>query len=160
MKLFLDDSRPAPAGWLRVYTPKEAIDLLKTGKVTHLSLDHDLGDDAGTGTGYDVLTWLEEEVFHGRIQPPGQMYVHSDNASARQKMKQAISSILRMKRQTSPCAGAAPRTLRKVLRKAFSMFGISTRSIFQKSTKWLRRRSGKYQLRWDKAKAEFARKRS
>ena len=34
-----------PDGWHRVYWPDEAIELLKTGKVTEISLDHDLGDD-------------------------------------------------------------------------------------------------------------------
>ena len=33
--------------------PDEAIELLKTGKVSELSLDHDLGDDI-RGTRYDV----------------------------------------------------------------------------------------------------------
>jgi hypothetical protein len=45
MKVFLDDLRTAPRGWVLVSWPDEAIQLLKTGSVTHLSLDHDLGDD-------------------------------------------------------------------------------------------------------------------
>ena len=54
MKVYLDDERAAPAGWVDVRWPEEVIELLKTGNVTELSLDHDLGDD-GHGTGYDVL---------------------------------------------------------------------------------------------------------
>lgn len=50
MKVFLDDERRTPEGWVRVYWPDEAIALLQTGQVTEISLDHDLGDDArGTG---------------------------------------------------------------------------------------------------------------
>ena len=51
MKVWLDDERGAPEGWMRVRWPDEAIALLKTGQVTHLSLDHDLGDDV-RGTVY------------------------------------------------------------------------------------------------------------
>jgi hypothetical protein len=45
MKLYLDDERPTPAGWIGVKWPDEAIAYLETGSVTDLSLDHDLGDD-------------------------------------------------------------------------------------------------------------------
>jgi len=45
MKIYLDDIRKAPLGWVHVYWPDEAIALLKTGDVTEISLDHDLGDD-------------------------------------------------------------------------------------------------------------------
>src|SRR5450631_1609881 len=50
LKVFLDDERVTPPGWARMYWPDEAIQLLETGHVTEISLDHDLGDDArGTG---------------------------------------------------------------------------------------------------------------
>lgn len=45
MKIYLDDERQTPDGWIRTYTPEETIELLKKGGVTHLSLDHDLGFD-------------------------------------------------------------------------------------------------------------------
>ena len=45
MKVFLDDERIPPGDWVLVRWPEEAIDLLKTGKVSEISLDHDLGDD-------------------------------------------------------------------------------------------------------------------
>ena len=53
LKVYLDDERIAPEGWVQVRWPDEAIKLLQTGSVSHLSLDHDLGDDQ-RGTGYDV----------------------------------------------------------------------------------------------------------
>jgi len=56
MKVYLDDERETPDGWIRVYWPVEAIKLLKEDDVTEISLDHDLGDDE-RGTGYDVLLW-------------------------------------------------------------------------------------------------------
>src|SRR5438874_440751 len=62
MKVFLDDIRPAPIGWNLVRGIKKAIDLLKTGEVTEISLDHDLGVEIEVGTGYDVLLWIEDQV--------------------------------------------------------------------------------------------------
>jgi hypothetical protein len=94
MKVFLDDVREAPDGWTRTYTPAETIKLLKTNKVTELSLDHDLGDDEGIGTGYDVLLWIEEQVATSFFQPP-KIKVHSSNPSAVEKMENAILSIAR-----------------------------------------------------------------
>ncbi|WP_321962127.1 cyclic-phosphate processing receiver domain-containing protein [Paraburkholderia sp. J7] len=100
MKVFLDDERSTPEGWVRVLWPDEAIALLRTGEVTELSLDHDLGDDA-RGTGYTVLLWLEEQVaVYG--MPPPVIHVHSANPSARLKMEAAIASIGRHADQRRP----------------------------------------------------------
>ena len=97
MKLFLDDERDAPEGWVRVRWPGEVIELLKTGKVTDLSLDHDLGDD-GRGTGYDVVLWIEEAVATGGFVPP-KVDVHSANPSARAKMEAGLER--KKKRRTA-----------------------------------------------------------
>jgi len=94
VKVYLDDERVPPEGWVLVRWPDEVIDLLKTGEVTHLSLDHDLGDD-GRGTGYDVLLWLEEQVFNNKFFKVPEMKVHSANSGARPKMESAIRSIQR-----------------------------------------------------------------
>ena len=94
MKLYLDDERSVPDGWILVRWPDEAIALLKTGQVTDISLDHDLGDD-DQGTGYDVILWIEEAVATRQFTPPT-ITVHSANASARQKMELGIASIKRL----------------------------------------------------------------
>ena len=94
MKVFLDDERPTPDGWQSVRWPEEAISLLETGAVTHVSLDHDLGDDEH-GTGYDVIVWIEEAVATRGFRPP-EITVHSANTSARQKMELGIRSIRRL----------------------------------------------------------------
>lgn len=95
MKVFLDDLRPAPEGWIRAYWPDEAIALLETGSVEELSLDHDLGDDE-RGTGYDVLVWIEEAVALRGFKPPN-MRVHSANPAAAVRMQKGIAAILRLK---------------------------------------------------------------
>ena len=98
MKVWLDDERAAPAGWVHVRTPEEAIELLRGGEVEELSLDHDLvlGAGARERTGYDVLLWLEREVAAGRSRPPTVLRVHSGNFGAIKRMEQAIDSIRRL----------------------------------------------------------------
>ena len=91
MRVYLDDTRDPPDGWVLVRWPDQAIEFLNTGKVTEISLDHDLGDDA-RGTGYDVILWIEEAVYTANFVPPV-IIVHSANSSARQKMLAGISSI-------------------------------------------------------------------
>jgi hypothetical protein len=107
MKLYLDDERPTPEGWVRAFTAPEAIELLKTGEVTELSLDHDLGPEEA-GTGYDVCLWVEEQVFSqeysqeyyyydgplGWFVPPV-MRVHSANPVGKKRMESSIQSINR-----------------------------------------------------------------
>lgn len=93
MKIYLDDERPTPKGWSRCYWPDEVIVLLQTESVEIISLDHDLGDD-NRGTGYDVILWIEKQVFNNNYQPPI-IQVHSANSSARQKMMNGINSIQR-----------------------------------------------------------------
>lgn len=103
MKVFLDDVREAPLGWLRVYWPDEATTLLAQGGVTDLSLDHDLGDDA-RGTGYDVLVWIEEAVAMRSFVPPS-ILIHSANPVGRDRMLRCLVAIERAR--GGPRAGAA-----------------------------------------------------
>jgi len=98
MKVYLDDERVAPDGWVQVRWKDKAIELLQTGAVTHLSLDHDLGDDQ-RGTGYDVLLWLEEAVVLNGFKPPQIIEVHSANPAGKKRMLATIVSISNMTRQ-------------------------------------------------------------
>ena len=98
MKVYLDDERETPFGWQRVYWPEEAIELLRTGEVEEISLDHDLGDDKH-GTGYDVVLWIEEAVYTAGFNAPT-IKVHSANPSARRKMELGIMSITIQSTQT------------------------------------------------------------
>lgn len=91
LKVYLDDERVTPEGWVRVYWPSEAIELLESGVVEIISLDHDLGDD-DRGTGYDVVLWIEEAVALRGFKPPI-ISVHSANSSAAMKMRAGIESI-------------------------------------------------------------------
>lgn len=94
MKVYLDDERTCPEGWQLARWPEDVIEFLTNSNVTHISLDHDLGDD-DHGTGYDVLLWIEEQVVTHGFAPP-HMQVHSANSSARVKMEAAIKQILKL----------------------------------------------------------------
>ena len=69
----------------------EAIKLLELGWVTHLSLEHDLGDDP-RGTGYDVLLWLEQDVVLHQYAV-SEIIIHTANPAARQRMLGAVEAI-------------------------------------------------------------------
>ena len=94
IKVYLDDIRPAPEGWVKVLWPDHVIALLKTGNVDEISLDHDLGNDL-FGTGYDVLLWIENEVVTNNFQPPI-IRVHSANGPAYDKMTMAVLNIRKL----------------------------------------------------------------
>ena len=99
MKVFLDDERPTPDGWERVYWPDEAIRLLTSVAVEEISLDHDLGDDT-RGTGYDVILWIEEAVALRGFWPP-KITVHSANSSAASKMRAGVLAIERLAKRNN-----------------------------------------------------------
>ena len=103
MKVYLDDERIAPEGWIQTRWSDETIELLKSGNVAMLSLDHDLGDDS-RGTGYDVLVWIEEQVVLNGFVPPITT-IHSANPSARIKMSLALDTIQRHRRRIAGLGG-------------------------------------------------------
>jgi hypothetical protein len=78
------------------------IALLEQGGVTHVSLDHDLGDDQ-RGTGYDVILWIEEAVALKGFTPPA-LFVHSANSSAREKcwLESALSRPWQNEKKIEP----------------------------------------------------------
>lgn len=88
MKLYLDDLRePKTTGWLIARDVETALELFKTGLVTEMSLDHDLGDNVPTG--YDFLNKVEELVLTKGYNFP-KCNVHSANPVGVAKMQQAI----------------------------------------------------------------------
>lgn len=77
MKLWIDDLRPAPDGWLWVKSSAAAIQVLeeRLDEITDISFDHDLGGD---DTSRPVALWLaEREAF------PERVYIHSANIVGR-----------------------------------------------------------------------------
>jgi hypothetical protein len=93
MKLWLDDERVAPEGWVWVKTTGEAFHYLRTGGVKEISLDHDLGSEHLFGTGYDILTYIEEKVYTDDQYNPPRISIHTANPAARRRMIAAVESI-------------------------------------------------------------------
>ena len=92
-KLFLDDVRDTPNGWVRAFTAPEAIALLAAGGIDEISLDHDLGEGEA-GTGYDVAVWIEEQAALGQLAPI-RWSIHSANPVGRARMEAALRSAER-----------------------------------------------------------------
>jgi hypothetical protein len=91
MKVYLDDQRPAPPGWVLARTADEATALLRQGNVTDLCLDYDLGDPV-FGTGLDVLDWLETAVAERKLTLP-RMTAHSGSILGRRRLETSIALL-------------------------------------------------------------------
>ena len=94
MKLWLDDVREAPKGWVWAKTAQVAKDLLDSCEFEQISLDHDLGDE-GCGTGYDVVCHLENKAYEGHPIPQI-IEIHSANPVGIARMRAGIESIRRI----------------------------------------------------------------
>lgn len=91
MRLYLDDQRPAPIGWVLVRSADEAISRLREGGVTDLSLDYDLGDPH-FGTGLDVLDWIERALEERKVSLP-RLIAHSGSMLGRRRLEASIALI-------------------------------------------------------------------
>lgn len=92
IKIWLDDTREAPEGWIRVLWPDELFSLCNSHKVDIISLDHDLGNDK-RGTGYDVLLAIERAVVENKLSHIPEIRLHTANPAARQRMQLALEKI-------------------------------------------------------------------
>lgn len=100
LRVWLDDSRPAPAGWMHLRSVTAVQELLKARLVREISLDHDLGwcgdcirDGAHlrktgqrhcphTPTGYDLCVWMADTGLWPAVPPA----VHSGNLEGGARM--------------------------------------------------------------------------
>jgi hypothetical protein len=87
-KLWLDDERPAPDGWVLAKTAIEALAKLRQQEFEVVSLDHDLGEESGSG--YDVLLYIEAQVFTNPNFKCPELRIHSANPAGCQMMQLAI----------------------------------------------------------------------
>ena len=93
--MWLDDKRAMPPGFdVHVLRADHAIELLRGGLVTAISLDHDLGDEALCGTGYDVAKEIEALAHAGTLRRII-VHLHTQNPVGLANMKAAIMSAER-----------------------------------------------------------------
>lgn len=97
IRIYLDDEREAPRGWVRAYTVEEAKKLLLTRTASHLSCDNDLGE--GEPEGHTLLTWLEETVHFDPTFPIPLITVHSANAGRAPAMRQTAAKLEALRQQ-------------------------------------------------------------
>jgi len=96
MFVWLDDVREKPNNfdfWAK--TPEEAIQLLETGIVAFISLDHDLGLENNLfgeeRSGYTVAKWIEQKAYEGKL-PKLSWSIHSANPVGRNRMEHALKN--------------------------------------------------------------------
>lgn len=95
VKLYVDDTREAPEGWTLARTFEEAMRHIASGKVAHLSLDHDLGKADGE-TGYDILKMIERAMNQVGFKPPESIKLHTANPVGYHNMKLAVENIRKL----------------------------------------------------------------
>jgi len=96
IKVWLDDERPAPKGWVHIDNVPELIKFYEKNyrNITQMSLDHDLGEN--TPEGYKFLTWLEKKILQDGVYTSiPEIRVHSANPVGKKRMEQTIQSIKR-----------------------------------------------------------------
>ena len=89
IKIFLDDLRPTPDGFIRTYTVEETIKAIleHDGNIDTVSLDNDLGD--GLDEGRKVMDWIEASAYFDMLRPIPNLLIHSGNNVAVDGMKMA-----------------------------------------------------------------------
>ena len=93
MKLWIDDLRLPPEGWVWAKTSEEAINILNSGaKIEEMSLDHDLGGD---DTVMNFFAVLEEKVYEGSLKFDFCWTVHSMNPVGRASIIRAFKRLER-----------------------------------------------------------------
>lgn len=96
VKLWHDDVRPAPEGWVWATDNKTAQMILEDRAVSECSLDHDLGAEGSSiftkgsspdGTGYDLVKWMIENDC-----VPQKITIHSWNGVGARRMAQTLNA--------------------------------------------------------------------
>lgn len=98
MRLWIDDVRPAPKGYLWVKSVYEAkvhccqhLSPEKVLCIREINLDHDSGDFFYLGGDYiELLNWLEEKQHINDWYIPTKFYIHSMNPVGVQNMRTII----------------------------------------------------------------------
>lgn len=99
MKLYLDDIRSAPKGWIQCRWPDEMFEYMLSNEVEEISLDHDLGDVSysyltAERTGMDVLTWMEEQQNQDPLFHIPKIKIHSANAVRAKAMRKIAKRLM------------------------------------------------------------------
>ena len=90
MQLYLDDLRPTPEGFDRVYSYEEFVVYLEIkGLPEFISFDHDLGEDL---SGYDCAKYLVEYCLEHQLPLPDYQ-VHSQNPVGKENIERLLENF-------------------------------------------------------------------
>lgn len=96
MRLWHDDVRQPPSGWVWAQNNDDAKKILKTGEVLEISMDHDLGASRCDGiyaagssadNGYELAKWMVANI----LVPPS-ITIHSWNPVGAGRMAGVFNS--------------------------------------------------------------------
>lgn len=94
MKLWIDDKRPAPEGWIHI-NPTIHSDLvlffIQAPLADAISFDNDFGIEGVEGK--HLANYIELLAHRGQLTKPVRLTVHSDNGPAIQQISQTIEAI-------------------------------------------------------------------
>jgi len=101
MKMFVDDIRKAPKGWLEIRTITSAIRILSTMDVEVIALDHDIQHWKGSGDlilptvecteDFTAVAWAI--TLMPKERHPKEVMVHSANPEAFSRIKGILGSF-------------------------------------------------------------------
>lgn len=90
VNLYLDDLRPTPEGFERVYNYEEFIAfILQNGLPNFISFDHDLGEGK---SGFDCAKWLVEFCMDNNYKLP-KYSIHSQNPVGKENIDGLFSNF-------------------------------------------------------------------
>ena len=77
VRVWLDDVRPAPEGWVWTKTVQETRERIERGDVAEVSLDYDLDLTDPNHKGSEIAAWLRRQAMRGVEIPV--VHVHTAN---------------------------------------------------------------------------------
>jgi len=90
--LYLDDLRPTPEGFERVYDYEEFTEYIsQNGMPDFISFDHDLGLGK---TGFDCAKWLVEYCLDNQVSLP-EFTVHSQNPVGKENIEKLLANFIK-----------------------------------------------------------------
>jgi len=90
VNLYLDDLRPTPEGFERVYNFEEFVAFIsQNGMPDFISFDHDLGLEK---TGFDCAKWLVEYCLDNQVSLPD-FAVHSQNPVGKENIEKLLENF-------------------------------------------------------------------
>ena len=93
VKIWLDDERTAPKGYMHFHSVNETIDFIKNSGYTNilLDLDHDLGEYSyDGGDAIKLILWLLENDYQNNKFYKFHFQIHTMNPVGRQNIQALI----------------------------------------------------------------------